>query len=252
MRTLITFTLALVLCLALVSASSEINIYVDSLGDALFLGRTNETTLVLPVGVAIEGTRIQGSTSNLTFKEGEMWSFTYRLEGADLTVTLPEGAVITSVSDSEIALDRNQITLSSPDEVRATYTIQKTTDVSSNVVLGIIILGLVAIVVIGYGGNSLKKAFGSFVIKRFEQRRTKKAQPKNNLEKLKPLLHEREHLILTRLRALGKVKMSYLRRETGLPKASFSRHIHELEKKNLVMLSGEGKNQFIELKRSFQ
>ena len=240
------------MCVSFASAATEINIYVDSLGDALFLGRTNETSLVLPVGVIIEGNRIRGSTSNLTFKKGDSWSFTYRLEGSALRVTLPEGAVITSVSDSEIALDRNQITLSSPSEVRVTYTIQKTTDVSSNIVLGIIILGLVAIVVIGYGGHSLKKAFGSFVTRYVEQRRTKKTQSKNTLTKLRPLLHEREHLILTRLKALGKVKMSYLRKETNVPKASFSRHIHELEKKNLVILSGEGKNQFIELKRSFR
>jgi uncharacterized membrane protein len=51
------------------------------------------------------------------------------------------------------------------------------------------------------------------------------------------------------LRETGKIKSSFLRKATQIPKASFSRHIHELEKKKLVRLSGDGKNKFVELTR---
>jgi uncharacterized membrane protein len=52
---------------------------------------------------------------------------------------------------------------------------------------------------------------------------------------------------MIKLRETGKTKMSYLRKACDMPKASFSRHVHELEKKKLVVLSGDGKNKFIEL-----
>ena len=42
--------------------------------------------------------------------------------------------------------------------------------------------------------------------------------------------------------------MSHLRKLTYIPKASFSRHIQELEKKGLINRSGEGKNKFVEIK----
>ncbi len=252
MRTFITFVCALILCLSFVSAETQINIYIDAVGDALFLGSTDETSLVLPEGVTMEQGRIRGSTSNLTGKEGEVWSFAYTLPNSDLTLTLPEGAVITSLSDGVISLDGKQISLSAPDRVFVSYSIEKTTDVSSNIVLGIIIASLILIVVIGYGGHTLKRLLGRFIDGRVKKQKARRTERKNKLEHLKPLLHEREHLILAQLKTLGKVKMSYLRKHTNLPKASFSRHIHELEKKQIIILSGEGKNQFIELKRTFQ
>lgn len=43
--------------------------------------------------------------------------------------------------------------------------------------------------------------------------------------------------------------MSYLRKYCNIPKASFSRHINELENKKLIKKSGLGKNKFIELKK---
>ena len=71
---------------------------------------------------------------------------------------------------------------------------------------------------------------------------------KFNKEKvIQNVLNEREKLILNKLRETGKIKSSYLRRKTNIPKASFSRHIRELEKKGLVKFSGEGRNKFVEL-----
>lgn len=237
-----------VMLIAPASAATEINIYVDNIGDALFLGVT-DANVTLPEGVTAVNGRISGYTSNLTVKQGETWTFAYILAGADLHVTLPEGAVIKSVSSSEISLDRGQISLYAANSVRAMYTIEKVDDNSSNVILIWIIVALVFLVGVVYGWNYLKKHVKS-VVKTSLQKKQARANTvveKQSTEQLKHLLHERENLIIGKLREMGKTKMSYLRKACEMPKASFSRHVHELEKKKLVLLSGDGKNRFIEL-----
>jgi len=61
------------------------------------------------------------------------------------------------------------------------------------------------------------------------------------------VLNDRENVIINNLKKMGKTKMSYLKKACDMPKASFSRHVHELRKKGVVRLSGEGKNKFVEL-----
>ena len=60
-------------------------------------------------------------------------------------------------------------------------------------------------------------------------------------------MNERERNIIDKLKETGKIKGSQLRRMLEIPKASFSRHIQELEKKGIVKRTGEGRNRFIEL-----
>ena len=67
------------------------------------------------------------------------------------------------------------------------------------------------------------------------------------MEIIKQVLSDREKLILDKLKETGKIKSSYLRKMVDIPKASFSRHIQELEKKGLVKRIGEGKNKIVEL-----
>lgn len=230
------------------SAATQINIYVDNIGDSLFLG-TTDVNITLPEGVTVANGRISGYTSNLTVKQGEEWTFDYMIEGANLRVTLPEGAVIKSMSTSEISLDRGQISLYAANGVRATYTIDKVEDNSSDIVLLWIIIALVVLVGVVYGWNYLKKHVRNVVKTSLQKKqiRANNVVEKQSNEQLKNILHERENLIITKLREMGKTKMSYLRNACEMPKASFSRHVHELEKKKLIVLSGEGKNKFIEL-----
>jgi len=56
------------------SAYTNINIYIDEAGSALFLGETNEK-INLPLGVEIKNEEIIGKTHKLTTKQGEIWSF---------------------------------------------------------------------------------------------------------------------------------------------------------------------------------
>ena len=80
----------------------------------------------------------------------------------------------------------------------------------------------------------------------------KKPKKKDHIDMIKHILNEREKLILDKLKFTGKVKMSHLRKLCEIPKASFSRHVQELEKKKLLTRSGEGKNKFVQLaKRGF-
>jgi len=76
-----------------------------------------------------------------------------------------------------------------------------------------------------------------------------KKRKRKNIQKqklLSQILQEKEKLILNTLKKTGKIKSSYLRKQTQLPKATFSRHIQELEKKELIKRSGLGRNKFIE------
>ena len=53
--------------------------------------------------------------------------------------------------------------------------------------------------------------------------------------------------LLKHLKQTGKIKSSFLRKKCDIPKASFSRHLQELERKKLIKRTGEGKNKFVEV-----
>ena len=247
MRFILATLFMFVLVASSVSAMTQLNIYVDSIGDSLFLGTTNGT-VSLPQGVNLTNGRINGYSSNLTVKEGDTWTFAYSLADSQLQVALPEGAVIKSVSPSEISLQNGQISLYARNEVRVTYVIGRVSQDSSNSILIWILSILVLLVGVVYGWNHLKRYMKSLVSNSIQKReKTRIEKDKKSNVQLQNLLHERENLILSKLKETGKVKMSYLRKQCDMPKASFSRHLHELEKKKLVALSGEGKNRFVEL-----
>ncbi len=216
------------------SAQTVINIYVDSSGRALFLGTTDED-VVLPDGVNLNNGEISGFTTELTNKQGELWEFSYSLDDASLNVILPTSAVIKSASPSEISLNGNRISVFSEDNVTVSYELQEIIEpgffTRTNIPILIVLIAIAFILVI-YLVNFTN--------------REKRNKP-DKLETIKQVLNEREKLIVDKLRSTGKIKSSFLRKELGMPKASFSRHLQELEKKGLVKRSGEGKNKFIEL-----
>jgi uncharacterized membrane protein len=219
-----------------VSAATQLNIYLDERGDALFLGDTNEH-ISLPQGVTLEGEIISGKTSTLTSKQGEEWKFSYGLDNSEITVILPQNAVLDSYNDGEIFLERGQIAISDGEFIEVRYHIE---DNESSLSLWIIVAIIVLLLVYFY----LKKKTKS-------QSKFDKKQVIKEIDKLRlveGVLNDRERLIINELKALKHAKMSYLRKQTDIPKAAFSRHVHELERKKLVKLEGEGKNKFVSLR----
>lgn len=207
--------------LASVSAFSSVNIYIENTGEASFFG-VSDSEIILPEGVILENGRISGSTQELTSKIGETWNFSYRLSESELNVFLPDGAVIRD-TNGETNIEDGKFVVYAKDVLSIEYIIEDVQSYSYIWIIGILIVaGLVA-----YFIWSKKKKI--------------KVYPKE-------FLNSRENEIIEKLKETGKIKSSYLRKMLEMPKASFSRHIIELEKKGIVKKDGEGKNKFVELK----
>ncbi|MCD4770925.1 hypothetical protein K8R30_00735 [archaeon] len=210
-----------------VSAYTFVDIYLDGGGSALFLGGTDEN-VSFPGGVVVEDGDVIGKTQVLTSKAGEVWSFSYFLDGAEITLVLPKGATIKSIEEGEIFVKGNKIRVYGFGEIELTYIIGEQ---SSNLVLWVSV-GVFVFVLFGflfYGWGKLGKRVGG----------------KEKL--IRNVLGKRENLILDKLKQTGRVKSSQLKKICDIPKASFSRHIQELERKGLLKRTGEGRNKFLEL-----
>ncbi len=231
MKRLIFFLLTIVL-LQQASAYTYLNIYIEENGIATFLGETSES-LQLPENISIEQGIIKGSTQLLTNKQGELWNFSYTLKSADINLILPKNVILKSISNlnAEISIEKDQISIYSKDNIEITYTIKEDNNLSFPLLIPIIALLIIILSSTYYLIKINKKNY--------------KGQDK--LEIIKQILSKRENLILENLKKAGKIKSSYLRNLTQLPKASFSRYIHNLEKKFLIKRSGEGRNKFVEL-----
>ncbi len=233
MKALLTVLIILVFTIHIASAATFLNIYVENNGDATFLGETDRN-VSLPNGIELKDGRIIGSTNNLTKKNGEIWEFSYSLSGAELNLILPEGAIIKNNTVGDIYLDNNKFAVYSKDKIKVSYTIDNSVNSGFPVWMAIVII-LFVIAALGY-------------IFRSKIKLPKKTNSANNhLEMIKKVLNEREKLILDKLKNSGKIKSSYLRKLCEMPKASFSRHIQELERKGLIHRSGEGKNKFVNI-----
>jgi len=214
-----------------VSAYTFINIYLDESGSALFFGGTDEV-LSLPEGIKVSDEEIIGKTPELTTKKGEIWRFSYYLKNADISLILPKGAAIRSIDEGEIYIKENRISISNSGGINLTYVIEEQPgDLFLWFVLSFIILGVLVI------------AF--FYVRQKRLKHDNRIKRKDDL--MKKILNERENLILDKLRGTGKIKASQLRKICDIPKASFSRHVRELERKELLRRIGEGKNKFLVL-----
>ena len=250
-KVLILFAIIL-LQLNLASAISFINIYIDETGEATFLGETDETTLDLLSGISLFNGEIRGTTSELTNKQGELWSILYSLENSEIDLIFPKGTTIKSIGDGEISVSNEGIiSIYFIDNIEISYTIEKIQEplIPSKNVPMIVILAVILILLIIYILNYSKKD------KPEPKEEVKTSKPKtkskeiDKLALIKQLLSDREKLIVNKLKSTGKIKGSYLRKMCDIPKASFSRHVQELEKKGLIKRTGEGKNKFVELVR---
>ena len=226
-----------------VSAYTYLNIYVDNTGKAEFLGETNATnnTLNLPQGVSVSNGQIRGTTSTLTTKSGDLWTFTYTLLNSEIKVILPEGSVTDNIANGEVSLERERISVYFQNNAFVRYSIGP---VPTSNTLTIIIFLLVLVAVLAY---IFRHKIFSIIKPRVIYKKSKsKGKGENSI---KHMLNDRENLILEKLKQTGKIKMSHLRKLSEIPKASFSRHVQQLEKKKLLVRSGEGKNKFVELSK---
>lgn len=207
------------------SAYISLNIYLDEKGEALFLGETDEKILELPQGIKINGGIIKGTTNSLTNKQGEIWEFSYELIGAELNVVFPKETIIKNLEDGEISFDK-QISIFVEEKIKVNYLIED----SKNYNYLFYLIGILIFFV------------SFFCLFRL------KLKKRNNLEILKQTLNEREKKIIEKLQEVKKIKHSRLQNLVDIPKASFSRHVQELERKDLIKKTGDGKNKFLSLK----
>lgn len=218
------------LLISFTSALTSLNIYLDESGGAIFVGKsTNVSNSSLPEGVVYEDGKVFGSTQQLTSKEGYIWNFSFSLEDSQINLILPKGATVEKSSSEEISTYSQQIIVSARDNISVNYRLSALST-TPNYPIIILIVVLIALALYLFIKNRLTN--------------------QSNLKKeiFNQLLSEREKIILKTLEKTGKIKMSYLRKMCAIPKASFSRHIQELEKKGLVKKFGEGKNKNIVLK----
>lgn len=247
--------LSFIIILHSISAYTYLNIYLDNSGKADFLGETNGTnqTLSLPQGIIVQDSQISGTTQDLTTKVNETWRFIYSLKGAEMKVILPPGSTLQNLSQGQIFLERERIVVYFKDNVSLQYMIPDAKfDPTS--LLAIIVILIFAIAIVSY--HYRKKITGFFGKKREQKGRRSKPEKKatgkddkrqRKLELIKQVLNPREKIVIDNLENHGRIKMSHLRKLSGIPKASFSRHVQELERKGLLKKTGEGKNKFVEM-----
>ena len=238
------FVLVTMVLVPYASASTYLNIYIDSSGNAEFLGETSETnaTLTLPSGVYIADGKVRGTTSALTTKNGELWTFSYSLSNAEIRAILPEGSAIENLNNGEISLERNRIAVYFQGSNSINYKIEEQSTSNSTLILYLVVAVIIALALVLY---FFRKKLSSLLQPKIIYKKSKVKE--NKISSVKHMLNERENLILEKLKQTGKIKMSQLRKMSEIPKASFSRHIQELEKKKLLTRTGEGKNKFVEL-----
>ncbi len=227
------------------SAYSTINIYLDQTGEAVFIGTTtdNITNSSLPDGVEVNNYKISGITNTLTSKQGDNWTFQYSLKYSTLNLILPNSIKITSNSNGDIEVSDRDVIVSSKDYLNITYSFTSQSQDSSPITIIVFLIIAIAALI------SLIVFFNVRMSKKNKRKLNinNKNNKISNLEIIEKVLNEREKIILSNLKKTGKIKMSYLRKLSNIPKASFSRHLQELEKKGLVRRFGEGKNKLVEL-----
>ena len=220
-----------------VFAQAELTIYLDERGNAEFFGTANKN-ISLPSGILLSEGEIRGSTTQLTSKQGLIWSFSFSLPDSNIQVILPDNSIVKDTS-GEIFLSRNNIGVYAQDSIAIRYTLSQSD--KNNNYLPIILSVIVALMLISL-------IFYYFKNKKIPINKKVSRKRIDKFKIIKNTLHERQQFIIENLRKQGKIKSSYLRKICNIPKASFSRHINELEKKGIIKKSGEGKNKFIELK----
>lgn len=211
-----------------ISAQTQINIYLDGNGEANFYGKTSEN-LELPEGVYLKNENILGTTQKLTKKEGEIWFFSYYLKDSELIVILPKNSLIKNIDKGEVYIENSKLSVYNKENIEISYSIGENSYMIYYFLFAIFVLMIIF----------------SYILYR---KISKKLKSKNNFEIIKQTLNEREKLIINKLSEVKQIKQSRLSKIIEIPKASLSRHLLQLEKKNLIKRKGDGKNKIISLR----
>ncbi len=210
------------------------DIYIDDSGFVEF--DVNADKEIQLEGLNFENNKIMGTTELLTKKEGGSWTFFLHLDGEYetifLEIHLPKNLKL--IEDVEgvssiIDIDEKIVTIVDYDrklDFEITYQIKPGRDYTS-------IIGIITVLLLLYLLYSFKKK--------------KKKKGDDRLEHIMPLINDNEKKIIEAL-----MKRTYrqkeLRKILEIPKASYSRYVHNLEKKKLIVRIGEGKNKILKLK----
>ncbi|PIN91085.1 hypothetical protein COU57_02015 [Candidatus Pacearchaeota archaeon CG10_big_fil_rev_8_21_14_0_10_32_14] len=177
---------------------------------------------------------LKGETSSLIDKNDWIWSFSLNGETYDsifLDIHLPSSTNrIYSIEGNDHIVDFDKKTISLINEDRKLdFNIKYETERENNYfpVYLVIIFLLVLLIVIGYFLMISKN--------------------KRKLEEVFPFINDKEKEIIELLMKKS-LRQKEIRKNLGIPKASFTRYILNLEKKKLIIREGEGKNKMVRLK----
>lgn len=232
------------LLLPLTSAYLTLDIYLQEDGNSKFMG-ASDGEFEFPQGISYENGRISGTTTILTSKQAETWHFELFVNGlSEIYIHLPERARITKISNGEVYNEKNtMIVFGQGDKVTIAFDYALNANNSKNYQLFYLIGTLILLAGILILIKQKKKPK-----KQNKKPKSKKITKTKKLEIIKQTLSERQQEIISKLQEVGKIKHSRLQRTCEIPKASFSRHILELENKGLIKRVGDGRNKFVELK----
>lgn len=241
MNKFIVISIVLSMLFLSITSAQTVNFYISENGEVDVVGQSS-LNLTLPSGIEQQGSSIFGITQELTGKIGEIWEFNFstNLE-TRINIYLPDYASIENVGEVGISREKNQIVISKTGkEIEFEY---KLGQAPENYNYLYVIIGVLAITA------------AIFIYLRYRKKHRPVKITKNRINRLKIIkdtLNARELAIISKLEEYKKnkikIKQNHLRKVLNIPKASFSRHIQELDKKKVIIRSGEGKNKFIVLK----
>lgn len=210
-------------------------IYIDEKGGALFDVESDVNPQIS--GLSYDNGKLHGTTQALTQKQGEVWTFALELGEYNtilLDIHLPSSLEkIISIDGPTSAFDVEKRTLSVFDsnkelKLRLSYVLRNANG-SSRALIAFFALLFVLL------------AFaGSFAYFKWRER-------KKRFEQIFPLVNEQEQRIIEALMR-APARQKELRKKLGIPKASFSRYVANLEKKKLIVREGDGKNKVLKLR----
>lgn len=239
------------LCSVVRAQELSMNVVVESDGSAIVLGSADINPGIL--GINFENKTLSGFTQTLTNKEGTNWIFNLNssqsYQGYYAKVSLPSGAKLLSYSGTpSISSENGALILefvgTENMNVNLVYTLEKVPlqiNWLNLVILIILILLVVAVIILFLRMRKNKK---EVVVKRV----IKKTKKESKLTSIRKVLNQRENLIIDLLKKEGKTTQGKLQKLSGIPKASFSRHLNNLAKKSIVYKEGNGRLNIIRLK----
>ena len=201
-------------------------------------------------GIEINGTRLSGTSTALTSKIKDIWDFNIALDydDVDIRILLPADSNIFNIATENkfsIASDLNQIVLEVKDNKPIKLEFYYSTGLSEPRfnVSGLVIL--IFIFIIAANGAII------YYLYRKLQKKPKKIIKKEKVDRSEILydtLNEKEKQIIESVKK-GADYQAKIMKETNIPKASLSRYINNLIKKEFLIRKGEGKLSKIILKK---